>query len=321
VVGAGLACHGQLAASAHDCRNAGQNHLSRLERISYLRQFQHLELVNLADNPICREANYKSYILSHLKNLKYLDYNRVQADDVAQAIEHHQDEVMDLREKDEKDEEEQKALAQAAQHVVLMKEANLDGVDSLFDDVTKDDVDWHKLAQVSCRPNLATNMLPKLCRTQPMYCAVITGTGCVLQIPGLLDGWNEVRDKWTMEKDNFKTLILDMHATKKSEFAQWNTTLQQACTDADQAAQNRLLQFETDKKHMIRQVRAEPQLAARQVAAVKVCADCRRPRHGCAACASVHVNIFQINASPTADPIREFVLHHHVRCARLHCTC
>lgn len=59
----------------------------------YLRQFNNLESVNLAGNSICREANYKSYMLSHIKYLKYLDYVRVKADDVQAAIEHHQDEV------------------------------------------------------------------------------------------------------------------------------------------------------------------------------------------------------------------------------------
>ena len=67
--------------------------MNKLDRMLYLRQFSNLESVNLAGNPICREANYKSYMLSHIKYLKYLDYVRVKADDVQAAIEHHQDEV------------------------------------------------------------------------------------------------------------------------------------------------------------------------------------------------------------------------------------
>lgn len=72
---------------------SGNNHLNKLDRMLYLRQFNNLESVNLAGNPICREANYKSYMLSHMKYLKYLDYVRVKADDVQAAIEHHQDEA------------------------------------------------------------------------------------------------------------------------------------------------------------------------------------------------------------------------------------
>jgi hypothetical protein len=82
------------AASAHITHAAGNNHLNKLDRTFYLRQFNNLESVNLAGNPICREANYKSYLLSHIKSLKYLDYVRVNADDVMAAIEHHQDEVL-----------------------------------------------------------------------------------------------------------------------------------------------------------------------------------------------------------------------------------
>ena len=80
---------------------AGKNQLAKLDRMLYLRQFEHLELVNLAGNPLCREANYKSYLCSHIDNLKYLDYTRVKAEDVSVAMEQHQDEMLDLKEKDD----------------------------------------------------------------------------------------------------------------------------------------------------------------------------------------------------------------------------
>lgn len=75
--GAGLLC-------------AGNNHLSKLDRMMYLRQFKSLELVNLAGNPLCREANYRAYMLSHIKCLKFLDYVRVNPDDLGAAFEHYQ---------------------------------------------------------------------------------------------------------------------------------------------------------------------------------------------------------------------------------------
>lgn len=56
----------------------------------YLRQFKNLRLVNLAGNPICKEHDYRSYVLSHIKDLTYLDYRRVAAADVQQAMEQHQ---------------------------------------------------------------------------------------------------------------------------------------------------------------------------------------------------------------------------------------
>ena len=56
----------------------------------YLRQFKKLSLVNLAGNPITTSPDYRSYVLSHIKDLTYLDYRRVNAADVAAAIEQHQ---------------------------------------------------------------------------------------------------------------------------------------------------------------------------------------------------------------------------------------
>lgn len=56
----------------------------------YLRQFKKLRLVNLAGNPIAVLPDYRSYVLSHIKDLTYLDYRRVNAADVASAIEQHQ---------------------------------------------------------------------------------------------------------------------------------------------------------------------------------------------------------------------------------------
>ncbi len=56
----------------------------------YLRQFKQLRLVNLAGNPICKDHDYRSYVLSHVKDLIYLDYRRVNQADVAAAREQHQ---------------------------------------------------------------------------------------------------------------------------------------------------------------------------------------------------------------------------------------
>jgi CRISPR/Cas system-associated protein Cas7 (RAMP superfamily) len=113
----------------------------------YLRQFKNLELVNLAGNPLCREANYKSYLLSNCKNLKYLDYTRITSDDVTAAFEQHQDEMLDLKEKEDLAEEERRVALAAEKEESLMKDANLQGVDSFFDNLIKDDPDWIKLAQ------------------------------------------------------------------------------------------------------------------------------------------------------------------------------
>lgn len=69
---------------------AGRNSISAFDNVMYLRQFRKLRLVNLAGNPIAVLPDYRSYVLSHIKDLTYLDYRRVNAADVASAIEQHQ---------------------------------------------------------------------------------------------------------------------------------------------------------------------------------------------------------------------------------------
>jgi hypothetical protein len=68
----------------------GNNKLKKLENVMYLRQFKNLRLVNLWGNPFCDKSDYRSYVLSHIKDLTYLDYRRVANNDVQLAMEQHQ---------------------------------------------------------------------------------------------------------------------------------------------------------------------------------------------------------------------------------------
>ena len=77
------------------CNTAGRNNISSFDNVMYLRQFKKLRLVNLAGNPIAAAADYRSYVLSHIKDLTYLDYRRVNAADVAAAMEQHQVSIYD----------------------------------------------------------------------------------------------------------------------------------------------------------------------------------------------------------------------------------
>lgn len=63
-----------------------------------------------------------------------------------------QDELLEMREREEAQEEEVKAAAKAATVAELMTQANLEGVDSLWDDMTVGDEDWPKLGQVRFPP-------------------------------------------------------------------------------------------------------------------------------------------------------------------------
>lgn len=52
----------------------GSNQLPRLECVSCLVAFSRLQLLNLAGNPLAKEPDYRGYVLSHLQQLRYLDY-------------------------------------------------------------------------------------------------------------------------------------------------------------------------------------------------------------------------------------------------------
>lgn len=83
--------HGAVKhSSTYWCGGVGRNNISAFDNVMYLRQFKALRLVNLAGNPIAAAPDYRSYVLSHIKDLTYLDYRRVNAADVASAIEQHQ---------------------------------------------------------------------------------------------------------------------------------------------------------------------------------------------------------------------------------------
>ena len=77
----------------------GNNAIGNLENVMYLRKFPKLRLVNLAGNPICKDPEYRPYVLSRIKKLKYLDYRLVDGDAVNTAREQYQDELMEVEER------------------------------------------------------------------------------------------------------------------------------------------------------------------------------------------------------------------------------
>ncbi|KAL3160580.1 hypothetical protein ABBQ32_010517 [Trebouxia sp. C0010 RCD-2024] len=223
----------------------------------YLRQFRKLRLVNLAGNPIAAAADYRSYVLSHIKDLTYLDYRRVNAADVAAAIEQHQvstcttcqhmqgllsaaaiggvatgqDEMIELGEKEATEAVAEKESAETAAHAALMKEANLEGIETLLEDMVKADVEWSKLGQ----------------------------------IPGLVDGWTDVKDKVGIATEEFKATMLEQHEKKKSEYLEWSTVVEQALAQKDAAAKDAVLVFQKIKKHVFREVGAREEGGDEQI--------------------------------------------------------
>lgn len=202
----------------------GNNQISQLDNINYLRGFRNLRLINLAGNPICKDHDYRSFVLSHLKDLVYFDHRRVKPADVQAAREQHQDDMIELQEREEQAAQDEKLAGERAAHNKLMGDANLEGVESLADDMTKDDPEWPRLTQV----------------------------------PNLLDPWNEVRDKLNVATDEFKVTILEQHAKKKAEYDDWLGVVRAFLDEKDTAARVLITEFEKAKKKASRDVAENP---------------------------------------------------------------
>uniref|UniRef100_A0A8C2UVR8 Dynein regulatory complex subunit 3 n=2 Tax=Chinchilla lanigera TaxID=34839 RepID=A0A8C2UVR8_CHILA len=55
----------------------GNNQIDNLANIIYLRQFKHLRTLSLSGNPITQADDYKMFVYSHLPDLVYLDFRRI----------------------------------------------------------------------------------------------------------------------------------------------------------------------------------------------------------------------------------------------------
>ncbi|GBF93015.1 flagellar associated protein [Raphidocelis subcapitata] len=198
----------------------GQNNISKLSAIGYLRRFPRLQLVNLAGNPVAKDPSYRSFVLSHLPHLVYLDYQRVPPGDVAAAKEAHQDELLEIQEREDTAAHEAGAAAERAAHAALMEEANLTGVESLVDDVTASDPEWPKLAA----------------------------------IPGLTEPWGDIRDKWRLASEEFKLVILEAHGRKRAESAEFRAALEAALAERDGEARRQITEYEKARKAVARTV-------------------------------------------------------------------
>jgi hypothetical protein len=68
----------------------GRNRISVAQTLVYLRQFKHLRMLTLEDNPLAQSSDYRSRAVAHLPNLTFLDHRLVSSSEVQAATEQHQ---------------------------------------------------------------------------------------------------------------------------------------------------------------------------------------------------------------------------------------
>jgi len=127
----------------------GNNNLSHIDNVVYLRKFKELQCLNVAGNPFA-QGDYKSYVVAHLPAITYLDFRLVSSQMREEAIAQFQDaiDVIEHNERDEqkKTEQEKTRLVQEKQ----LREGFVDGFinGQLFDDLFLEDTDGPKLNQL-----------------------------------------------------------------------------------------------------------------------------------------------------------------------------
>mmetsp|Transcript_40907 Transcript_40907/g.83700 ORF Transcript_40907/g.83700 Transcript_40907/m.83700 type:complete len:526 (-) Transcript_40907:117-1694(-) len=130
------------ALTALNCLSIGHNHINDVgQAISYLRPFRNLKMLNMQGNPCSRDPEYLARIMAHLRDIVYVDYRLVDSEKVNQAKEQYQDELFDLTEEETKKDEEANKAREQADRLEQLREANLEGIDTLLNDMLNEEAD------------------------------------------------------------------------------------------------------------------------------------------------------------------------------------
>jgi hypothetical protein len=116
--------------------------------MDYLTAFENLRVLNIAGNAVCKNANFKYYVLSHLRRLKYLDYRLVDDETMSAAKDKYIDVVMAHEEEEKIINSKRDSLQKQREQDEMYEEAHILGIDSLFDLMFNDDYDFNKLLPI-----------------------------------------------------------------------------------------------------------------------------------------------------------------------------
>jgi oligoribonuclease (3'-5' exoribonuclease) len=125
--------------------SVGNNQISALDTVMYLRQIPSIRILNLSGNPISNDADYKQYVLAHIKNLRYLDYRLIDAGAVVAARERYQDALLDIEEQENAKQKDKDKELKQGEHDAKRAAANLSGVETLFESMFTEDKELPKV--------------------------------------------------------------------------------------------------------------------------------------------------------------------------------
>eukprot|EP00736_Rhodelphis_marinus_P008210 Rmarinus@m.19175 len=201
--------------------SVGNNLITHMDSMLYLRPFKNLRLLNAAGNPISKEADYRAYILAHIPSLKYIDYRLIDETALQAAREQYQDALLQLEEDDQTAEKAAEAEKLRQEKLELFKAANLDGVESLFEDMIREDTELTKF-----------NKMPKM---------------------------DELMDDYEMHfakhVDEMKERVLEFHKLKKQEKEEYGKAVEEARRINEEESIRLIEEFENTKKKTLRKLR------------------------------------------------------------------
>jgi len=120
------------------------NQISDLADVEYLRDFKSLRVLNLKANPITSDEDFKNTVFAFL-DIEFLDYERVDENDKLVAREEKTEYINAMQQKESKMKEKAMAKQKKDEHTKVLREANLEGVETIFDDMIKDDAEIQRM--------------------------------------------------------------------------------------------------------------------------------------------------------------------------------
>nr|KAJ3419777.1 Dynein regulatory complex subunit 3 [Polyrhizophydium stewartii] len=200
----------------------GNNNIQSLESLAYLIKFENLRVLNVAGNAFCKNPNYKSYCLAHMKRLKYLDYRLVDEESLKVAHEKYIDSIIAQEEEEKVAASKKEEQRKRAELDALHEKAHILHIDVLFDSMFGEDADFQKLVPIA--PSIIYEMR------------------------------EEFRAKFEIVVKELKHFVLRKSQEKAEEIAQLRKCVSDVKGASDKECMKRFEEFQHKKKELIKVV-------------------------------------------------------------------
>lgn len=142
--------NGITALTALNCLSIGNNNIKALmPAVQYLRPFRNLRIINMMGNPCSKDPEYNTRIIAYLRDIVYVDYRLVDPEKVQAAKDEYQDELFEILEDEKKKAEADEKLQEVLAFNQRLKDANIEGANTLLQVMLDEDAEQSKLSHYS----------------------------------------------------------------------------------------------------------------------------------------------------------------------------